>query len=179
MMNLNFNKRLKSVSLSILLILSIALFIGCDEGKGNEDASKLPDCKVVEVIDGDTIKVDLGVNNQAETVRLIGVDTPESKHRDTSRNTEEGKIAGKYLQGRLAGETVTLEFGEEQYDKYDRLLAYVYLGKEEINKTLLKEGYARVMIVSPNDKKEYEYKELEQKAKIEKIGFWKNPSCWK
>ncbi len=164
-------------SLFVLIVLSFSVLSGCENVNTNTSQDNNDTCKVIRVIDGDTIEVD--IDNKIETVRLIGIDTPESKHNDSLRNCKEGEIASNYLASRLTGETVTLEYDVNKYDRYNRLLAYVYLGDEEINITLLELGYARVMIVDPNNKKEKTYMELQEKAKSEKIGFWANPSCWK
>lgn len=111
------------------------------------------------VVDGDTIVVK--INGKKEKVRLIGVDTPESVHPDQSRNTPEGKIASQFTKDHLEGKYVRLETDVQERDKYGRLLAYVYLGDEMFNKTLLKEGLARLMTIPPNVKYVDEFKAVQ------------------
>lgn len=133
--------------------------------------SKPPDLsepvKVQRVIDGDTIEVSGGV-----TIRLIGVDTPESVHPDKDRNTDYGKIASEYTTNLLAGKMVQLEYDVERYDSYDRILAYVYLDGEMVNETLLRNGMARSMSISPNTKYASRFRSLEQDARMSNVGFW-------
>ncbi len=106
--------------------------------------------EVVWVSDGDTIicKID----GQEVTVRLIGIDAPESVHSNPDLNTEEGKIASEYLKNLLTGKTVGLEYDKEKVDRYDRTLAYVWYKGELVNKKILEEGHARLMIIPPNEK---------------------------
>jgi micrococcal nuclease len=90
---------------------------------------------VERVVDGDTLKLTNG-----ERVRLIGVDTPESKanakaKRDSQRSGQDvsaitgmGKQAAKYLEWLMGlGMSVKMEFDVQQRDRYGRLLAYVFL----------------------------------------------------
>ena len=105
---------------------------------------------VTRVIDGDTIEVDY--NGTLEKVRLIGVDTPESVHPDSSKNTEEGILASDYTKERLEGKQVELEFDIQQRDQYGRLLAYVWVDGVMYNKTLLEDGVANLATYPPNVK---------------------------
>ena len=125
---------------------------------------------VERVIDGDTIEVtgDPG----SLTVRLIGVDTPESVHPDESKNNEYGKAASEWLGKLLTGKTVELEYGEEKTDTYGRTLAYVYLDGEMVNKMLLRNGLAKTMFIPPNTKYQKEFEQIEQTAKDNNTGFW-------
>ena len=89
---------------------------------------------VAKVIDGDTLKLSNG-----ERVRLIGIDTPESRdnpklRRDAERTGQDrqaiiamGKRATEFTKKLVEGKQVRLEFDVQQRDKYGRLLAYVYL----------------------------------------------------
>ena len=80
--------------------------------------------RVEQVVDGDTIKVHLG--GRLETVRYIGVDTPETVH--PARGLEPyGKEASRFNASLVEGKMVRLEFDVERRDRYGRLLAYVYV----------------------------------------------------
>lgn len=105
---------------------------------------------VVRVVDGDTIVVNY--NGTEEKVRLIGVDTPESVHPDSSKNTEEGVAASDYTKQHLEGKQVELEFDVQERDQYGRLLAYVYVDGVMYNKTLLEDGVADLATYPPNVK---------------------------
>lgn len=106
--------------------------------------------EVTRVIDGDTIEVNY--NGTLEKVRLIGVDTPESVHPDSSKNTEEGILASDYTKEHLEGKQVGLEFDVQQRDQYGRLLAYVWVDGKMYNKTLLEDGVANIATYPPNVK---------------------------
>ena len=126
---------------------------------------------VDKVVDGDTIYITAeGFENVK--LRLIGIDTPESVHSDSSKNTEEGVIASDFLKSLLSDQTVYIEFDQELFDPYDRLLGYVYYNEQMVNETLLSLGLAHVTIYEPNNLYEKEFYEVEQTAKNNKIGFW-------
>lgn len=129
---------------------------------------------VVSVVDGDTIVVDL--DGVSTTVRLIGVDTPESVHSDESKNTDEGILAAEWTTELLDGNKVCLEYDVEREDDYGRVLAYVYIDddgdQEMVNKLLLEKGMAMIMTVQPNSKYAEDFYDLQLKARNEKKGFW-------
>lgn len=126
--------------------------------------------KVTRVVDGDTIKVNF--NGKEESLRLIGIDTPESVHPDASRNVLEGRIASDYTKTLLEGKDIELEFDAEERDKYGRLLAYVYINGIMVNKLLLKEGYAQVSTYPPNVKYVDEFNQIQRIARENNKGLW-------
>ncbi|MBB5325215.1 micrococcal nuclease [Anoxybacillus tepidamans] len=127
--------------------------------------------KVIRVVDGDTIEVKFSTGATAK-VRLIGVNTPETVA--PNRPVEKyGKEASNYTKKRLTNKTVTLEFDVGIKDKYGRLLAYVWVGKELYNETLVKEGYARVMTIQPNVKYQEKFIKAERAARQSKKGLWR------
>jgi len=128
--------------------------------------------EVVKVVDGDTI--DVNIDGTTEKVRMIGIDTPESVHNDPLKNTEEGTFVSEYMKAYLQGKSVYLEFDVGVRDKYDRLLAYVYLEDEMLNKMLLELGYARVMTIQPNVKYCDDFIKAQWQAKDTNQGFWKD-----
>ncbi len=122
---------------------------------------------VSHVVDGDTIILE---NHQR--VRFIGIDAPEVDHPRYNKLGEPfGEEAKDYLKERLEGKSVRLESGPEAFDKYGRRLAYVYLGEECLNETLLREGYAEAVRKLPYDRKS-RYLELEAAAREQKRGLW-------
>ena len=116
--------------------------------------------EVTRVIDGDTIVVNY--NGVQETVRMIGIDTPESVHPDKSKNTDAGFAASEFTTAHLTGEKVKLEFDVQQRDQYGRLLAYVYKDGEMFNKKLLMTGYAEIATYPPNVKYVNEFTQIVQ-----------------
>lgn len=125
---------------------------------------------VKRVVDGDTLKIDY--NGKEESVRLIGVDTPESVHPDESKNTEFGKKASEFSKNYLEGKQISLEFDVQERDKYGRLLAYVYLNGIMYNKTLLEEGYAKIATYPPNVKYVDDFTKIQEEARNNKKGLW-------
>lgn len=126
--------------------------------------------EVIRIVDGDTIIVDIeGVKTK---VRMIGIDTPESAHKDKSLNCEFGKAASEYTKSLLGGEYIKLEYDEQRTDVYDRTLAYVYLDGEMVNQILVLNGYAVAKNYPPNAK----YGELLRSAQVlaeeQKVGMW-------
>lgn len=130
---------------------------------------------VSRVVDGDTIEV---INNDAKyKVRLIGVDTPETKH--PKKGVEYyGKEASEFTKNALEGKIVYLEFDVGKQDRYKRLLAYVWLDEDEtdirkmFNSILLLEGYAQIMTVPPNVKYVEYFKEYQKEARELNKGLW-------
>jgi endonuclease YncB( thermonuclease family) len=130
---------------------------------------------VTRVVDGDTIEVSPQVEGTAD-VRLIGVDTPEVSGGEEPCGPE----ASAFTTEQLEGQDVTLEFDEDPVDPYGRALAYVWvpdLGGELFNETLVREGWARVLTVAPNDKYEDRFLAAEREARDEGIGVWATDPC--
>ncbi len=128
------------------------------------------EAKVLRVVDGDTLKVQ--IVDKGYKVRLLGVDTPESVSPKKEKNTKEGKIASEYTKKNLEGKDIILEFDVSPYDRYGRLLAYAYVDGICYNEKLLEEGYAKVMMISPNVKNSKYYRQIEKHAKENNVGFW-------
>lgn len=130
--------------------------------------------EVVRVVDGDTYKIN--IDGTEQTVRLIGVDTPESVSSDESKNCVEGKDASVYVKNLITGKRVYLEYDAGQTDKYGRVLAYVYYEDVQLEKILLEMGYARTMTIAPNVNYADEYAKIQAKARESNTGFWEtNP----
>ena len=176
----NLNKKILLLVISILCVLisSYTSTNNLKKEKNNNDLSfkKIP-ANVIRVVDGDTINVrfkeELDDGNIYK-VRLIGIDTPESKHIDKSKNTKEGQIAYEYTKKMLEGKDIILEFDIAPKDKYGRFLAYVYLENELYNKHLLDIGYAKIMTIQPNSKYVEIFKKAQKEARENNRGFWKN-----
>lgn len=127
--------------------------------------------KVERIVDGDTIEVTM--KGKKEIIRLIGVDTPETKKPNTPVMFY-GKEASAFTKKRLEKETVELEFDVDKLDPYKRLLAYVWIGDELFNRTLVQEGYARMATFPPNVKYVDAFKQDQEAARNKKKGLWKD-----
>ncbi len=178
------------VAFALLIILSFALIDRYNETANPEGAGPLTSvdigkpkgpagirARVNRVVDGDTIIVrklsDYGdPTGPLRRVRYIGVDTPESVKPDTPVQCygKEAAAANKRL---LDQKFVTIVFDEEHYDRYGRTLGYVYLDKKQmVNAALLRDGYARTIVVPPNTAKRKEFAALEKEAKRTNKGLW-------
>jgi micrococcal nuclease len=140
---------------------------------------------VTEVVDGDTIKIEYA-NGTRDTVRLLGVDTPEVLAENTPAEFEgvpettagerclrrAGETASAYATDRLAGESVTLVFDSESERRgyYGRLLAYVYVDGESFNHALLQAGHARVYDSEFTERKRYD--RTAAAARADRRGLW-------
>lgn len=155
------------------------------DSSSNTNSQSHEKADVVRVVDGDTVVILL--NGQEEKVRLIGVDTPESKNnekarRDSSKTGESvseivnlGKEAAQYTKSILPkGTKVTVETDVQPRDRYGRLLAYLYLENGEmVNSLIIQNGYAQVMTIPPNVKYEDLFRKLMKEARENNRGLWK------
>lgn len=126
--------------------------------------------QVINVEDGDTITVLM--NGEKETVRFIGVDTPETK--DPRKQVQcFGKVASAFTKSKLNGATVRLETDplSTNRDRYDRLLRYVYKQDELVNAELIKQGYGFAVRAFPFTKME-EFVGYEKSAENSNAGLW-------
>ncbi|MDB5052545.1 MAG: thermonuclease [Bacilli bacterium] len=152
----------------IIIVVFISL-IGCT--KQSNTIPNRTSVKVERVVDGDTIEVKY--EGKSEKVRFIGMDTPETKKPNTPVMFY-GKEASAYTKNRLEKQTIELEWDVEHRDKYGRLLAYIWIGKELFNTTLIQAGYARLSTFPPNVKYEKIFTEAQKQARKQGNGIWKD-----
>lgn len=152
--------RLARGLLPLLLALSL-LVAGCAPETDEEWGL------VERVVDGDTFVLSGG-----ERVRLIGIDTPETVKPGTEPEPF-GPEASQFAKELLEGKRVRLEWDAERRDRYDRLLAYVYLEDGTfVNQLLVEEGYARTLTVPPNTRYAGQLARAEAEARQERKGLW-------
>jgi len=134
---------------------------------------------VIKVVDGDTIAIQM--DGQSQTIRLIGIDTPETVH--PSKPVEcFGVEASNKAKNVLAGVKVGIEKDSTQgtYDKYNRLLAYVILEDgTNFNKLMIEEGYAYEYTYNSSYKYQNEFKLAQKQAQTNKLGLWADGVCKK
>lgn len=134
---------------------------------GPEFAPEGATVAVQRVIDGDTIVIAGG-----KRVRLIGVDTPETKH---PRRPPQpfGAEATQFTRKMVGGRTVRLEFDRERYDRYQRILAYVYVDDVLLNEALIRAGLGTAEPQYPyrSDMKR-RFLKAEEQAQAESLGIW-------
>ncbi len=123
--------------------------------------------KVVHVYDGDTIKLENG-----NKIRLLGIDTPEVASR-YQKATAGGNAAKKWLNKQLEGIDIYLEYDQQQRDKYQRLLAHVFLENgDHINVVLVELGLAIVNLFPPNLRYHDQLLAAQQLAQQQQLGMW-------
>jgi len=164
--------------LSVLCLLSA----GCDYlpdwlypwgPSGSDTGSTLGMVTVTKIVDGDTIWVE---DNGAEyKVRYIGVDTPET-YGGVECYGQEAKEANTRL---VSGKSVYLELDVEAYDRYDRVLAYVWATEDRtdltnmVNYVLVLFGYATVATYPPNVKYVDDFVAAQRYVAENSLGLWK------
>jgi micrococcal nuclease len=121
---------------------------------------------VKRVIDGDTVELTTG-----EKVRLIGVDTPETK--DPRKPVQYfGKEATAFTQRLVEGKRVRLAYDQQRQDKYGRTLTYIYLEDGTfVNAEIIKQGYGFAYTRFPFKYLE-EFRQLEREAREAGRGLW-------
>ena len=145
------------------------------QSSGNFASSSL--YKVVKVVDGDTIDVD--INGKVTRLRLIGMDTPEvvDPRKPVQCFGREASAKAKEL---LIGQSVGLEsdLSQGELDKYGRTLRYVYLADgRSFNKLMIDEGYAHEYTYDLPYKYQAEYKKAQKGAETSKKGLWADNAC--
>lgn len=123
--------------------------------------------QVDTVYDGDTLVLENG-----ERVRLLNINAPEisSRHRDGEQG---GEAAKEWLQQQIGDQPVYLRFDKERRDKYDRLLAHIFLEDERhLNAEMLRQGLAALTVHPPNLLYVDEMQAAQQQAIKQKIGIW-------
>ena len=179
--------------LIFVLIFSYTISYGKEKWKPARDFVK---AKVIRVIDGDTIVVSIPKTtfNERKTLknlkfklRLIGIDTPESRpnkrakiqskesNRDINTIVKLGKMAKAFTEGLLAGQKyVFLEFDLEPQDRYGRLLAYVWLSDGRmLNREIICKGYAYPFTIPPNVKYKDQFLKCFHEARKKRSGLWR------
>lgn len=151
----------------IIAILTVSFVVYAQNNKLERPTTT---ATITRVYDGDTFVTDAGV-----TVRLVGINTPESC--GSRRGCEpHGDTAKKFAQQWLTGQTVKLIPQTNKYDKYKRLLADVYLEDGTwVNAEMVKLGHAHVYSFPDNVLKIPELLTLENTARTTKTGLWKLP----
>jgi micrococcal nuclease len=153
----------------LLVVVALAVRARVDDGGGGGGTDGR--ASVVRVVDGDTVEVQVG--GREETVRLIGIDTPETVD---PRSPVEcfGVEASARTKALLPeGTEVRLAADVEPRDRYDRLLAYVYRDDGTfVNLALVEDGYASVLTYPPNVAHVDEFTAAAARARDEGRGLW-------
>lgn len=173
------------IGISLVIIITLLVF-GLSSPKGNDlsdlrnrdngevegTTEDLTLYQVVEVVDGDTIKVK--IKNKVETIRLIGINTPETN--DPIKKLEcFGNEAKDKSREVLLGQKVRLQNDptQDNRDKYKRLLRYVFLEDgTNFNKLMIEQGFAYEYTYDIPYKYQTEFKKAQMDAERTKTGLW-------
>jgi micrococcal nuclease len=155
-----------------LLVAAIAL-AACastsEEGDGGGGGSRARPVLVTRVVDGDTAEI--SIDGREIDVRFIGIDTPETVAPGQPVECF-GPQASAYTERRLEDRTVRLEYDVERIDQYGRTLAYVWIGDELFNETLVTQGYALVTTYPPDVKYVDRFVAAQREAREAGRGLW-------
>ncbi len=176
-------RQIREIGFKIILLLLISAASIVFASAGESFREQKADV-VLNVVDGDTLKVEH--QGRIENLRLIGIDTPESRankkaQKDAARKQEDlkkmillGREATRYVKNLVKpGDPIRVEFDRQIRDKYGRLLGYVYLtdGKM-LNEEIVKAGYASLLTYPPNVKYEYKFLRAYREARENNRGLW-------
>jgi len=160
-MTYNFYMHMRDKILIVVLIASSLFFSGCEKVTQDVHSSR-----VVYIYDGDTVKLANG-----DKVRYLGIDTPEMNYKNPPAE-HFAKAAKEFNESLVAGKVVRLQFDAQRRDKYNRLLAHVYVDDIHVNARMVEEGYAKVLVIPPNTKYADQFLKLQLMAKSEEKGIW-------
>jgi len=167
----NFKSKNKIETLFYAFIYGVILLIITysttgDDGNSLGETQNNTTVLVTRIVDGDTIKLDTG-----ETVRYIGIDTPETKHPNEPVGCY-GEAAAEKNSDLVLNKLVRLEKDVSETDRYGRLLRYVWIGDEMINEVLVKEGFARSASFPPDIMYQERFRTAEEEARDKRLGLW-------
>ena len=152
----------------VVAILAAASLGGWWLGRSDRGAAS-QSAFVVKAVDGDTVDVRIGT--RTDTVRLLGIDTPETHH-PTKPVQCFGPEAAAYTKAHLEGRTVRARGRRRARDIYGRRLAYIYLDGHRFNDELIQKGYARLLVIPPNGSHARTMLAEELEAKRAGVGLW-------
>jgi micrococcal nuclease len=159
---------------SLLLLIAVAVVLlrpwEFEQHHSGPEPSQILTGVAVRAVDGDTLEVRLD-DGDVETVRLIGVDTPETVKPDTPVQCF-GPQASAFEHRHTEGKRVRLVVGVEPRDFYGRLLAYVFVDNRFLEAELLRRGLARTLTFHPNDRFAPRFEKLERIAAKRGKGLW-------
>ncbi len=177
----------RSILVFVVVVIVVAVRVWYDLGGPSTDARSATALTegyydVVRVVDGDTLIVahDIERDGGEQTVvRLIGVDTPETVKPGTLVEPF-GPEASEFTRQFVSGGTVYLRLGRRRTDRYDRHLAFVFVGGRiddpMLNEELVRAGLARVKIYAGEASSwTRRIERAEREARAARIGIWSRP----
>lgn len=170
----NLNRWISFVGALVVLVLAIGQQLGWFDHAVQQAEQAQPGLYAVDhFVDGDTIAVKMG--NKVESIRMIGVDTPET-HKPNAPVQCYGPAAAQYTKTLIGTGKVRLEADERSTnrDRYNRLLRYVYLPDGRLLEAeLIKNGYGFAYVDFPFTKSA-DFTKYQTEAKTASKGLWGN-----
>lgn len=122
---------------------------------------------VERAVDGDTLLL-----ADHTRLRLLGVDTPETKRKDWPVEPF-GPEAHEFTRKHVEKRNIRLEFDKERRDKYDRVLAYVYVDDWFLNEELIRAGLGKAITNHPySETMKRRFRAAQREAQRERRGIW-------
>ena len=149
----------KYITTIVSVIVFLISYFGDKYNLGQKGMPSDDTYRVLSVSDGDTVTIN--DHGEKRKLRLYGIDAPE-------KDQEYGMESRQYLYDRIQGKDINIDFISK--DRYGRDISIIYINGENINETMVKEGYA--WWYKEYSKKDVQYKIYEQKAKFEEKGLW-------
>jgi micrococcal nuclease len=161
----------------LLLVVAILALSGVGAVPSVAAQDRVP-ATVTSVVDGDTISVQ-PQGGSILTVRLIGIDTPETKHPSKPVQCYGAEASAKTAELLPPGTWVLLGRDVQELDQYGRLLAYVWRpdGMLMVNEQLVAEGYALTLTIPPNVPYTEQFTNAAQVARENGLGLWSARAC--
>jgi endonuclease YncB( thermonuclease family) len=159
--------RLSRIGVGLAAVVAFLVGAGCADADDGDSVTgaRAPTALVTRVIDGDTVELANG-----ETVRMIGIDTPE-----VYGGTEcGGAQASAYMERIATGRRVSVRTDPTQdtYDRYGRLLAYLDAGGRDLGEAVLRAGWARVYVYDQPFRRLADYRQAGSAARGGDRGIW-------
>jgi endonuclease YncB( thermonuclease family) len=145
---------------------------GGDTG-GSQGLARRHHARVAEVTDGDT--VDVRLRSRTDTVRIIGIDTPEVYFGAECGGAQASRSMHQLLQ---PGDRVKLirDRSQDNRDRYGRLLRYVQIGQRDVGRAQVRRGWASVYVYETPFVRVPGYRRAQQKAHRSHRGVWRRCS---
>lgn len=141
--------------------------------KNNNEETEKIEVTLNRLIDGDTAVFNIPNYDEPVTVRFLAINTPETKNKVEPF----GKEASEFTEEKLTNcKKIILEYDNNstETDKYNRRLAWIWVDDELLQELLLENGLAKIDYIYGNYKYLSELEKAEEKAKLSKIGIWKD-----
>jgi micrococcal nuclease len=154
---------------ALALAGTAALVVACSSPRTSSPGEP---ARIVHVVDGDTVEVAVG--GRTESVRLLGIDTPETVDPDRPVGCFGPEASARTAELLPEGTEVVLERDVEGRDHFGRLLAYVFRADDSafVNEVLVAEGFAEVLVIEPNGAYADRLRLAETSARASGAGLW-------